>query len=212
MVHGMSESGNMPASSILACHECDLLQRETTLPPGGIARCRRCGAQLYRNRPDGLNRSLAYILGALVLFVLANTFPVVGLEVSGELIQTTLPGAVHRIYADGMWPIALLVLMTAIVAPLAEMAAMAWLLLPLHLGRIPRGHALIFRALHLSHPWGMVEVLMLGVLVALVKLARIAAVVPGIALWSLVGEMLLIAAAAAAFDPHDLWAKVSAAR
>jgi paraquat-inducible protein A len=206
------EGDNMTARSLLACHECDYLQRETMLPRGGVARCRRCGAQLYRDRPDGLNRSLAYILGALVLFVISNTFPVVGLEVRGEMIQTTLLGAVHGIYADGMWPVAVLVLMTTIIAPLVEMAAIAYLLVPLHFGRIPRRHALVFRALHLARPWGMVEVLMLGVLVALAKLAHTAAVVPGIALWSLGGEMLLLAAAAAALAPRDVWAKVSAAR
>jgi paraquat-inducible protein A len=199
-------------NELLACDECDLLQRETSLPPGGTARCRRCGAQLYRSHPHGLNRSLAYVLGALVLFVIANAYPVVGLEVRGELVQTTLFGAVRGIYADGMWPIAVLVLTTTIIAPLAEMVAMAYLLAPLHLGRVARGYALVFRALLLARPWGMVEVLMLGVLVALAKLAHIAAVVPGIAMWSLGGEMLLLAAATAAFDPRAWWAKASAAR
>jgi paraquat-inducible protein A len=199
-------------NELLACDECDLLQRETSLPPGGTARCRRCGAKLYRSHPHGLNRSLAYVLGALVLFVIANAYPVVGLEVRGELVQTTLFGAVRGIYADGMWPIAVLVLTTTIIAPLAEMGAMAYLLAPLHLGRVARGYALVFRALQLARPWGMVEVLMLGVLVALAKLAHIAAVVPGIAMWSLGGEMLLLAAAAAAFDPRAWWAKASAAR
>jgi paraquat-inducible protein A len=199
-------------NELLACDECDLLQRATRLPPGATARCRRCGAQLYRSHPHGLNRSLAYVLGALVLFVISNVYPVVGLEVRGEQVQTTLFGAVRAIYADGMWPIALLVLTTAIIAPLAEMVAMAYLLAPLHLGRVGRGYALVFRALRLARPWGMVEVLMLGVLVALAKLAQIAAVVPGIAMWSLGGEMLLLAASAAAFDPRAWWAKASAAR
>jgi paraquat-inducible protein A len=202
----------MPARSVLACDECDLLQREVGLPPGGVARCRRCGAQLYRNRPHGLDRALAYVLGALVFFIISNAFPVVGLEVRGELVQTTLLGAVRGIYADGVWPIAVLVLVTTVIAPLVQMIAMAWLLLPLQLGLVPRGFAHVFRVFHLARPWGMVEVLMLGVLVALAKLARMAEVVPGIALWSLGGEMLLLAAAAAAFDPHALWAKVGQAR
>jgi paraquat-inducible protein A len=188
-----------------------LLQRETVLPAGGTARCPRCGAQLYRNRPRGLDRSLAYVLGALVLFVIANLYPVVGLKVTGELVQATLLGAVHGIYADGMWPIAGLVLASAVIAPAVQMTALAWLLVPLHFGRVARGHERVFRALNLARPWGMVEVLMLGVLVALVKLAHIAAVVPGIALWSLAGEMVLLAMAAAAFDPHEYWAKASAA-
>jgi paraquat-inducible protein A len=202
----------MDSRSLLACEQCDLLQRETSLPPGGTARCRRCGARLYRNRPHGLTRALAHVLGALVLYVVSASFPVVGLRVSGELVQATLPGAVHGIYAEGMWPVAVLVLATTLVAPFVQMAALAWLLAPLHFGRVGRGHALVYRALHLARPWVMVEVLMLGVLVALFKLGRIAAVVPGIALWSLGGEMVLLAMAAAAFDPHAYWAQASAAR
>jgi paraquat-inducible protein A len=202
----------MRSHALLVCEDCDLLQRETSLPPGGTARCSRCGAQLYRDRPHGLDRSLACVLGALVFFVIANIYPVVGLEVTGELIQATMLGAVHGIYADGMWPVALLVLASAIIAPAVQMAAMAWLLVPLHFGRVGPGHAGVFRALGLARPWGMVEVLMLGVLVALVKLAHIATVVPGIALWSLAGEMISLAMAAAAFDPHAYWVKASALR
>jgi paraquat-inducible protein A len=180
------------------------------LPPGGTARCPRCGAQLYQNRPNGLTSALAYVLAALVLFVLANSFPVVGLEVTGELVQATLLGAVHGIYADGMWPIAALVLASTVIAPLVQMLAMAYLLVPLHFGRVGRWHARVFRALDLARPWVMVEVLMLGVLVALVKLAHIATVVHGIGLWSLGGEMVLLAMAVGQFDPHDYWKKASA--
>lgn len=80
---------------LLACHECDLLQRETPLAPGGSAHCARCGSVLYRNQPDGLDRTLAYTLGAAVLFAVANAFPIVGLEASGLRTSTTLFGTVR---------------------------------------------------------------------------------------------------------------------
>jgi paraquat-inducible protein A len=197
----------MPAGALVACHECDLLQREISLAPGGVARCGRCGALLYRSRSGDLDRPLAYILAAFVLFLISNTFPVVGLSVRGELIQATLLGAVVGIYEDGVWPIALLVLATTVIAPLVNIIAMAWLLLPMRLGRVPREFSHLFRVLDWVRPWGMVEVLMLGVLVALVKLARMAEVLPGIAMWAIAGEMLLLAAAASAFDPRALWSK-----
>jgi paraquat-inducible protein A len=189
-----------------------LLQHEVRLEPGGVARCHRCGAQLYRSRPHELDRAPAYILGAFILYVISNSFPVVGLSIRGELVQATLLGAVHGIYADGDWLVALLVLVTAVVAPFVQMIAMAWLLLSLRMGHVPKSFAKVFRVLAFARPWGMVEVLMIGVLVALAKLARIAEVVPGIALWSLGGSMLLLAAAGAAFDPHLLWSKVGDAR
>ncbi len=89
---------------------------------------------------------------------------------------------------------------------------MTYLLLPLRLGRAPPHFAFVFRMLQAVKPWGMVEVLMLGVLVSLVKLANLAGVVPGIALWSFAALMFVMAAVAAVFDPRDLWARVGAAR
>jgi len=198
----------MPTGTILACHECDLLQHEPKLEPFGVALCHRCGAQLYRSRPNTLERVPAYILGAFILYVISNSFPVVGLSVQGELVQATLLGAVRGMYADGDWLIALLVLVTAIVAPFVQMIAMAWLVLSLRMGHVPKRFAKVFRVFVFARPWGMVEVLMIGVLVALVKLAHMAEVVPGIALWSLAGSMVLLAAAGAAFDPHLLWSKL----
>jgi paraquat-inducible protein A len=201
----------MASMRLIACHECDLLQREVALPRGGIARCRRCGAELYRSRPESLDRALALTLAAIVLFAVANMFPVVGLAVNGDLVQTTLFGAVQILYRDGMWPLAGLVFVTTLMMPLLRMVAMTYLLLPLRLQRLPRRPDVMFRVLELAAPWGMTEVLILGMLVALVKLAHIATVVPGVAMWAFGLVMLLLAAAGAAFDSRDLWDRIDAA-
>src|SRR4030095_12027361 len=176
----------MHALSLHACHDCDLLQREVPLAPGGTARCPRCGAVLYRRKPNGLDRTLAYSMGAAVLFLIANAFPIVGLEAAGHHTTILMPGL--------------------------EIAALLYLLLPLKLGRVPRGLPAVFRLVHAVRPWGMVEVFMLGTLVALTKLAHLASVVPGIALFSFGGLMFLVAAAAASFDTHALWERVEEVR
>jgi paraquat-inducible protein A len=199
-------------SPLIACHECDLLQRELNLPPGGTARCVRCKATLYRNRTASLDPALAYAIAGVILYVIANAFPVVGLQVKGEIVQTTLFGAARALYADGMKTLAALVLVTTVIAPLIELLAMLGLLLPLRFGRPSRHSARLFRAMRAIQPWRMVEVMMLGVLVALVKLAHMAEVIPGIALWSLAALVILLAACVATFDPRPLWAKLDAAR
>ncbi|HZZ14011.1 MAG TPA: paraquat-inducible protein A, partial [Paraburkholderia sp.] len=101
----------MTTGHLLACHECDLLQRELPLPRLGVLRCRRCDAELWRSRPDSVDRALAFTLGAIVLFAIGNAFPMVGLDVNGLLVQTTLLGAARVLYDDGMWPIAALVVL-----------------------------------------------------------------------------------------------------
>jgi paraquat-inducible protein A len=196
------------AAGVIACHECDLLQHERPLPVNGVLRCCRCRASLYRRHADSLDRALSYALAALALFVLANAFPIVGLSVNGDLVETTLFGSVHVLYRDGMWPLAILIFVTTLLMPALQALGIVWLLLPLRLGRRPYRADLVFRLLHVAQSWGMTEVLILGLLVALVKLAHIASVVPDIALWSFGALMLLLAAAAAEFDPRDLWARL----
>ena len=198
----------MPGLRLIACHDCDLLQRATPLPEGGTARCPRCGAVLYRSKADGLDRTLAYALGAAALFVVANAFPIVGLEAAGNHTSTTLFGAVRTLYDQEMASVAGLVFVTTILMPALQIGALLYMLLPLKLGRVPHGLPAVFRVMHAVRPWGMVEVFMLGTLVALTKLAALASVVPGIALWSFGVLMLLIAAAAASFDSHELWTRV----
>lgn len=194
-----------PTRPVLACHECDLLQSESPLPRGGVLRCRRCRAELYRDYRDGVDRPLALTLASVVLFVIGNAFPIVGLAVNGDLVQTTLLRAVQVLYRDGMWPIAGLVFATTFLMPLLQMVAMIYLLVPLYLRRLPYRYDIVYRLLNLARPWGMTEVLILGMLVALVKLAHIASVVPGVALWSFGALMLLLAAAGSAFDQRALW-------
>ncbi|KVZ78701.1 paraquat-inducible protein A [Burkholderia ubonensis] len=197
---------------LVACHECDLLQRDVPVPPGGTLRCRRCHAQLYRNRADSLERALAFTVASVVLFAISNLYPIVGLSVGGTLVETTLAGALRVLYEDGMWPLAGLVFATTILMPVVQIAGMLWLLLPLRAKRVPAHAALVFRLCHLAEPWGMIEVLILGLLVALVKLAHIASVVTGVALYSFGALMLVLAGARAAFDAHELWSRLAAAR
>jgi paraquat-inducible protein A len=195
----------MTSRALTACHECDLLQREPMLPPGGVACCRRCNAVLFRQTPGSLERSLAYTLGAAILFIIANVFPIVGLEVQGIANATSLYGAVETIWKHDMEEVAALVFVTTILIPAMEMSLMLYVLLPLKLGQMPQGLALILRVLQSVRPWSMTQVFILGVLVALVKLQHLAHVVPGIALWSFGGLILTLTAAIASFNTHELW-------
>jgi paraquat-inducible protein A len=195
----------MTSRALTACHECDLLQREPMLPPGGVACCRRCKAVLFRQTPGSLERSLAYTLGAAILFIIANVFPIVGLEVQGIANATSLYGAVETIWKHDMEEVAALVFVTTILIPAMEMSLMLYVLLPLKLGQMPQGLAQILRVLQSVRPWSMTQVFILGVLVALVKLQHLAHVVPGIALWSFGGLILTLTAAIASFNTHELW-------
>ena len=199
----------MNRADLLACPECDLLQIETAFPRPRKALCARCGAVLYQRHDQGLDRTLALTVGALLLFAIANAFPILSLELQGERTDATLAGAVAALWGQDMQLVAALVLFTAIVMPLAELAALGWLLLPLRFGRRAPHFGAVFQLLQFAQRWGMVEVFVLGVLVSFVKLGHLANVEAGVALWSFVALMLLMAAIEANFDPRDLWSRAA---
>ena len=196
------------SAQLIACHDCDLLQREIPLKRGCAASCSRCGAVLYRNATDSINRTLAYTLAATVLFVIANVFPLFSIEIQGARSAINLTGAVLSLWGQQMKPVSVLVFLTTILIPALELIAMTCLLLPLKFRRVPIGYITILRMTRIAKPWGMVEVFMLGVLVSLVKLTSSFKVVSGVALWSFGGLTLLLAAAAASFSIRDVWARL----
>lgn len=202
----------MPRGALIACHECDLLQRTAPLAHDVIARCRQCMTVLDRPLDDNLDRPLAYTLAAAVLFIIANLFPIVGLELQGQSTAATLFGTSHALYQQDMTLLAALVFFTTILVPALQLSAMAYVLILLRVGHRPRFLPLALRVLQAVRPWGMVEVFILGVLVSLVKLGSVADVVPGIALWSFGGLLVMIAAAVASFDARVIWLQQEAIR
>ena len=197
---------------LLACPECDALQREVPLEPGGCAQCLRCGADLGRYHPDSLDRTLAFALAAAVLFVFANVYPLMDLDAQGLRSSARILDTSKELYESGMWSVALLVLMTALVIPAIELGALLYMLVPLRLGHLPPRICFAFRIVHAVRPWGMVDVFILGALVSLVKLTQIAEVHVDAALYAVGGYILLLTAGLASFDPHALWVRVQEAQ
>lgn len=204
---------NISVPELVACHECDLLQRAVKLAPGGAAYCIRCDAQLYRQRDDrSMERAVALLCGAGILYLVANFFPILGLEVQGQRTEARLIDTVLQIRADGMPGVASLVFFTTILAPLLEICLLLAILLPLLRGAVPAYLPAVLRFVQIVKPWSMVEVFMLALLVSLVKLAHLATLVPGIALWSFALLIVLMTAASATIDPQDLWRRVERSR
>jgi paraquat-inducible protein A len=192
-------------NSLIACHECDLLHQVQPLPDGGAARCVRCGALLYYQKKDSLDRTLSLTIAGLVLFIVANTFPFLAMKSGGLVRETTLITGIKGLYLQGMEALALLVLLTSILVPFVQIVGMLYVLVPLKVNRVPRNLALVYRFLRSLQPWGMMEVFMLGILVSYVKLGKMAKIVPGLAIYSFVVLIFVLAGAAASLDPRIIW-------
>jgi paraquat-inducible protein A len=200
------------ATAWVACHDCDLLHRLGEIPEGAAAHCRRCGGLLRKRQPRSVERTLALALGAAVLFVVANSFPFLSFDMKGQETQTTLVTGVRDLWQQGKPELAGLVLLTIFLAPLLQIAVLLYVLLPLHRGRVPWQMPRAFRLLRRVEPWSMMEVFMIGILVAVVKLMDMASIVPGLALWAFVLLFLLISGAVASLDPHAVWERAEERR
>jgi paraquat-inducible protein A len=198
----------MPAP-LIACPTCDLLQHEIDVPTGAFACCRRCGSVLYRRTVGSIDRSLALSLAALVLFWIANSLPIASLEVRGLHTQTTLLGTVQALWTQEREAVAVLVFFTTILAPVVELSAMLYMLLPLRIGYLPRQLALAFRMAPVAREWGLIDVFMLGVVVSLIKLGNLADVVLGPAVWSFAALIVLLTLIGGVFNPREMWAEAS---
>ncbi len=195
-------------NTTIACHECDLIHRIQALPQGGTARCSRCGAVLHRLKRNSLDRTLALTIAGLALFVLANSFPFLSMKMQAQIQESILFTGIRELYAAGEWEVSLLVLLTTIAAPLAQLLGLLYVLLPLKFNRRPSMLAPVFRFVRNVTPWSMMEVFMLGIFVSVVKLTGSAEIVPGISLFAFLGLIFILAASAASLDPHLIWERV----
>jgi paraquat-inducible protein A len=142
---------------------------------------------LHKHRPDSVNRTLALTLAGLVLFIIANSFPVSVLRDAGAATQTTLFTGVKDLTEQGKGEVAAVVFFTSILAPGLQLLLLLIVLLPLKLGdRLPPGFPTLFRWFKSLVPWGMMDVFMIGILVSVVKLTEMATIVPGHSLFAFV--------------------------
>lgn len=151
-----------------------------------------------------LDRVCAVTVAALIMFMIALAFPVLALETNGLTSHATLFEAVQSLWKGRMHIVAAMVFCTTMLFPFLELVALLYLLLPLRAGRVPRAFDAVLRVVQFVRPWGMTEVFMLGVLITVVKMASLARVIPGTALFAF-GALTLMFCAIAAFDPCMLW-------
>lgn len=194
--------------TLMACHECDLLHRVHELHYGERARCSRCGAALYAKKLDSFEHTIVLALTSLILFTLANVFPFMTFELNGRVQQSLLSTGVKEFFERDMWMLGLLVLAASILFPALKILGMLYVLVPLECNRRPWNAALVFRMVEQCQTWAMMDVYLLGVIVAVVKLSDLATLVPGVAIYSFVGLIVALAAADSALDPHAVWEKM----
>ena len=197
------------AGETVACRDCDLLQRIPPLPSGGKARCPRCGNTLAARPADPLDRPLALTLAAVIVFIVANTAPLMGLSAVGRHASTTIVGGAYEMWLQGQEVTALIVAFCAVIAPGSYLLFMLTVLLAVRQPPAPKWVGEMLRWASSMQPWSMIEVMILGILVALIKIAELATVDPDIGMYAVGALVVLFTAIAITFDPREVWERVT---
>ena len=210
MVEDRKSEYNSPLddATLVICPHCDVLQHVPAVGVATVAKCVYCGEQLRKPRIDSAQRTLALSIAAALLFIVANWVPLLSLSVVGRESSTTVLGAVVHLWNDDRVSVAILVLITAFVAPLLQIGGMLMVSFAALTPSVPRWARIPLRYISSMRTWSMIEVMLLGVMVALIKIADYATVIPGLALFTLGGLIVLFAAMQAGFDVDDLWSRI----
>jgi len=193
---------------LVVCEECDAVYGRRALAAGEVARCPRCGATLGRGHLLAVDGLLALSAAALIVFVLGNVSDIVTLDLRGVRSAVTLYESIVATWNSEQRVVAVLAGATAFAFPLTVILLRLYVLTPLAAGKLAPGFVPALRALRWVTRWSMVEVFMFGTLVAIVKIAGLANVIPGVGIFSYAVLTVLLAANQSA-GLHGLWQRVS---
>lgn len=189
------------SQGLAGCHTCGKVS------PVALGHCPRCGEKLHLRKPDSVNRTIALMLAAAALYIPANILPMMSMVELGDYTDNTIVGGIAYFWKGGAYPIALVILFASIIIPLLKIVALTWLCLaakgklhpsPTMLGRIYWFTELLGR-------WSMIDIFVVGILVALVQLGNYMTVTPGPGALAFAGVVVLTMFAAMSFDPRLLW-------
>ena len=190
---------------LVVCDQCDAAYRWRPLSSREIARCARCGAVLGRGHRLGCEALLALTLGALVVLIIANLTPMMDLRLRGFHSDASFPQAIRYTWMQGEHVVALVAVLTAIIAPALLLMLRLAVLLPLALRRDTPYLGWCMRVLFHVSRWSMVEVLMLAAAVSIVRIAAMAQAFPGIGMFAY-GTLAILLASLESGGLKHLWA------
>ncbi|SHG81494.1 paraquat-inducible protein A [Cognatiyoonia sediminum] len=202
-----------PLEDLVACSQCDTLHNAMTLSEGETAACRQCGTPLMTSRSSALARVLSLALTSVVLMIAAISFPFLDLDVQGRQSGTSVIGAVLAFQSSWGFPLAIAVAGFIIILPLTRLIALIYAIGPLTRGAKPRRYARqAFALAERLRPWSMVEIFMVGVTVALIKVAGLATVTIGPAFWAFAALVVITVLKDQLICRYSIWEELDTAR
>lgn len=195
------ETGQM---GLIACQHCDTLHAAVDIEPGGMALCTRCGYVLMRRSRFPLSFWQSMAGCALIVFAIANFFPLVHLTMLGKSLDANFIGALWLTWENGHFILAIMTGLVGFWFPLTQLCFLFWALGCLRRNRLPPDFRAAMRIYTLVRPWSMVPVLMLAIIVSIVKFAGLATLEPGPGVWAF-AVLTFLMTALSRLDSVRLW-------
>lgn len=202
------KAGLMAQESVVSCDTCGLVQTVPGLTSGTVAECMRCGSFLgARRNTRSLEVTAALSLAALILYVPANIYPIMKMYLYGGYSESTVWDGIVMLVQNEQWFVAVVVFLASMVIPLVKLAGLFSLVVTARMGwgRRLRSRTQLYKFIDAIGPWAMLDVFLLAVLVALVKLSSWAKILPGPGLIAFTAVVVLTMLASASFDPKLIW-------
>ena len=193
---------------VASCPTCGLVQAVEPLRPGTVAECIRCGSFIEARRSErSLEVTAALTLAALILYVPANVYPITKMYLYGAYSESTVWDGVVMLMQSKQWVVAVIVFFASMVIPLVKLAGLLSLVITARMGwgRRLRSRTQLYKFIDAIGPWAMLDVFLLAVLVALLKLSTWAKILPGPGLLAFSAVVVLTMLASASFDPRAIW-------
>lgn len=193
---------------LAGCHTCG------KVAPVTVGHCPRCGSHLHLRKPNSIQRTVALMAAATALYIPANLLPIMTVVELGDVTENTIISGMATFWRQGAYPIALVIFTASIVIPLLKIVALTWLCLAAS-GKLhpsPEMLGKIYWFTELLGRWSMVDIFVVGILVALVQLGNYMTITPGLGALAFAGVVVLTMLAAMSFEPRLLWDRLEALR
>jgi len=193
---------------LIACHGCDLLMENQPPAPGEKLCCPRCGEVVRTNKIDSINRTLAFSFSGLILYPFAMFEPIMTLDTMGLKNAGNIFDCMIDTWRSGYSFVAVIVGLTSIFFPLVKLLLLFLVSLQLKQGRSTPTLARLMRAyVHLDE-WGMLEVLMIGLLVTIIKISHLAHISYDIGFFCFVGLLVMALGSSITMDKEEFWNRI----
>jgi paraquat-inducible protein A len=194
--------------SLYGCRSCGRVSHlaDTARRPAAL-RCPRCDTPLHSRDPTSLQRTWAYTVAAMLLYLPANLLPIMSTRSVTGTTRHTLLGGIHDLWISGDWPLALIVFVASMAVPILKIIVL--LLLAITAQRrstwCSLERARLYRAVEAVGHWSMLDVFVVVLLVGMIRFGPFAGVEAEAGLLAFGGVVVLTILAAASFDPRLLW-------